>query len=66
MRDATPKSFVILDGMLERHLLHVVALTKAYSKELGRGTSTYVSLAICLVDALSITSFCRMEWRLLG
>lgn len=61
MRDATPKSFVILDGVLEWHSPMVIF--KECFTELGRGTSTYVSLAFRLIGPLIITPFYRMEWQ---
>jgi hypothetical protein len=48
LRDATPKSFVILDGKLSNPCLrgspHLLPNT-----ELGRGTSTYVCKVISLL-----------------
>lgn len=47
LRDATPKSFVILDGELKLALPQDI--THAFIVELGRGTSTYVCLRLFLL-----------------
>lgn len=47
LRDATPKSFVILDG--EPHPVRLVRCANFVS-ELGRGTSTYVCFYLVLLE----------------
>jgi hypothetical protein len=50
MRDATPKSFVILDGESELALADG-GIINEYFAELGRGTSTYVRVDFKLIDS---------------